>query len=234
MIGGCSLFQSQSNADSPQANARARDTQYMMQGTSQGSTTVFAPSQLHIGLPSATPARVQQNEANEGDSAAAQANNAATPPDMVAGGAQAEPGSAPAAIRDPVAAQLVPEARSYLGTMPCFSQGEQCQAQRLTLTVAPNGQWRSRTTYISNTDSAPQPLLQQGCWNTVDSTPVRLVLNTAAGNSTAEFSAVANNVLQVVSINSVRPNLTYHLTRQPDLDPISDLQAPPPLQCPTP
>src|SRR3546814_11047484 len=42
-------------------------------------------------------------------------------------------------------ARPLAEAKTFLGTIPCLTGGTTCSAQRLTLTLAPSGEWRSRS-----------------------------------------------------------------------------------------
>src|SRR3546814_13423067 len=41
-------------------------------------------------------------------------------------------------------ARLLPAAQTFLGHIPCLTGGTTCSAQRLTLTLTPTGEWRSR------------------------------------------------------------------------------------------
>ncbi len=51
------------------------------------------------------------------------------------------------------------------------------------------------------------------------------------GNVRADFSVPVNNTLRVRSVNGKTPNLNYTLTRQPDLDPVSELDKQPAPRC---
>ena len=108
----------------------------------------------------------------------------------------------------------------------------QCTAQRVTLTLAPNGRWRGRVAYLESDAKQGAPVVEQGCWNATDERPSRVILLDGKGNVRAEFAAAANNVLRVRSIAGQTPNLNYNLTRQPDLDPIDELAKAAAPQCP--
>lgn len=99
----------------------------------------------------------------------------------------------------------------------------QCTAQRVTLTLAPNGRWRGRTAYLENDPKKAAPVVEQGCWDATDERPPRVILLDGQGNVRVEFVVAANNVLRVRSVAGQTPNLNYNLTRQPDLDPIDEL-----------
>jgi len=119
-----------------------------------------------------------------------------------------------------------------MGTLPCFSPAMQCTAQRVTLTLAPNGRWRGRTAYLENDPQKGPAVTEQGCWDATDERPPRVILMDGKGNARAEFVVAANNVLRVRSIAGQTPNLNYNLTRQPDLDPIDELAKAQAPQCP--
>lgn len=108
----------------------------------------------------------------------------------------------------------------------------QCTAQRVTLTLAPNGRWRGRTAYLENDPKKAAPVVEQGCWDATDERPPRVILLDGQGNVRVEFVVAANNVLRVRSVAGQTPNLNYNLTRQPDLDPIDELAKAKAPQCP--
>lgn len=117
---------------------------------------------------------------------------------------------------------------TFLGTVPCLEPGGNCPAQRLTLTLAPSGEWRARTEYLP-AGERPQ-LVQRGCWNVVGTSPLRLQLETDSKVGKGVFSFVSNNVLRVMLLNDLKPGLEVRLTQQADVDGISELQGPP-LNC---
>jgi hypothetical protein len=119
-----------------------------------------------------------------------------------------------------------------MGTLPCFASGMQCDAQRITLTLAPNGRWRGRSAYLDNAPGHEKPIAEQGCWQVTDEKPPRVFLVGRDNNVRAEFIVAANNVLRLRAVAGVTPNLNYTLTRQPDMDPINELAKQTPPMCP--
>lgn len=166
----------------------------------QGRSSARAPSQLQFGFGN-TAANTQPTTA-------------------------AEVASANAAIQ----ARPLAEAKTFLGTVPCMAQDSACQASRLTLTLAPDRQWRARTVLL-DAPASSEAIVQQGCWSVVGTQPLRIALRTSQGTSMANLSFVNDNVLRINRINDVTPTLDYHLTRQADIDPIDDLTAPASLDC---
>ena len=94
----------------------------------------------------------------------------------------------------------------------------------MTLTLAPNGRWRARSEPMAGPQGQPpsKPVLEQGCWDATTVRPVRVMLTDGQGATRADF-VVQNNALRVRSFNGQTPSLDYFLTRQPDLDPIGEL-----------
>lgn len=147
-------------------------------------------------------------------------------------GDTAEETAGKAAEEDADAAPGLPaplrRAGTFLGTVPCLEAGGNCPAQRLTLTLAPSGEWRARTEYLPAGEQPP--LVQRGCWNRVGETPLRIQLETENKVGKGVFSFASNNVLRVVLLNDLKPGLDVRLTRQADVDGISELQGAP-LDC---
>lgn len=205
----------------PPRESTVTDAQYQGQGAGY-RPLVQAPSQLQIALKAPAPGQPRKPEPTDEEAArlaALQENNAAA--------AATAAGSA-----SPAAHALVPQAQTYMGTVPCLSPSEQCVAQRVTLTLAPNGRWRSRTIYLNSTGESGAPSAQQGCWDATAEHPPRVLLFDAAGNPLMEFTVAANNVLRVGSVLGITPNLSYNFTRQPDLDPIDELGQTSAPKCP--
>ena len=128
-------------------------------------------------------------------------------------------------------ASVIPQPQTYLGTLPCFNPQLQCTAQRITLTLAPNGRWRARSGYLQASTQTGKNLADQGCWRAVPERPTRIILSERNGNVRAELIMGQGNVLRVRSVNGEAPNLAYKLTRQPDLDPIDELADQPTPAC---
>lgn len=127
---------------------------------------------------------------------------------------------------------LMPEPQTFSGTLPCFHPEMKCSAQRITLSLAPNGRWRARAAYLDQNSQNGSVELDQGCWRGVLMNPARVILLNLQGDTRAEMAMVGGNSLRLISLNGQNPNLTYTLTRQPDLDVISELDKKPAPNCP--
>jgi hypothetical protein len=127
---------------------------------------------------------------------------------------------------------LIPEPQTFSGTLPCFHPDMKCTAERITLSLAPNGRWRARTSYLDQDSKSGPVQLDQGCWRVSPMNPPRVMLLSAQGNVRAELSMTAGNSLKLLSMNGETPNLTYTLSRQPDLDPIAELDKKTAPNCP--
>lgn len=129
-------------------------------------------------------------------------------------------------------ASLIPEPQTYSGTLPCFHPEMKCTAQRITLTLAPNGRWRARAAYLDQTVQSGAKQFDQGCWRAILTSNPRITLLTGQGNVRAELIVTASgNALRLGSINGQTPNLSYNLARQPDLDPVDELNGKPSPSC---
>lgn len=129
-----------------------------------------------------------------------------------------------------IKARPLAEPKTFLGTLPCLTGGSACSATRITLTLAPGGEWRARTAFVDRPD-ASNNIVQQGCWNVIGTQPWRIVLQLQNEASKANLTFVNDNVLRVNFIDDIKPALDYHLTRQADIDPIDELKKPAALQC---
>ena len=219
----------------PPAGSSITDSQYNATSAS-ARQIVRAPSQLQISTDRLARRSAQDSHANPAaDSAtppaapgsAAQATRMAAAGDT-AGGANASADTAGApgtGSYHPAAARFAPQAQTYLGTLPCLTPGMNCAPTRMTLTLAPNGRWRARSEALAaapGQPSATKPVLEQGCWDATTVRPIRIMLSDGQGATRADF-VVQNNALRVRSFNGQAPNLDYFMSRQPDLDPISEL-----------
>ena len=217
--------------------------------------TLRAPNQIQFDLrpnqaqaaanaavaPNATPATPTRADAPAGRPAGQPATAVALAPGAASAAGDAppqDPGtlaispSAVAANLPSVQSQLIPEPQTFMGTVPCFSSEMQCTAQRITLTLAPNGRWRARAAYLERTNPDGGTQSEQGCWRAVMTAPPRIVILTSQGNVRADLSVIsAGNALQLGSINGQVPNLLYTLSRQPDMDPIDELNSRPAPNC---
>ncbi|MFT0851728.1 hypothetical protein VRY85_13220 [Achromobacter sp. F4_2707] len=122
------------------------------------------------------------------------------------------------------------EARSFLGTVPCPA-GLSCEAARFAVTLAPSGEWRSRTVLLTNNQPG-QTLVDQGCWNVIGSEPLRIVLaQPDQGGTMADLTFLNGNTLRVNMLHGSQPVLEHRLSRQADIDPIDELQGKPAISC---
>lgn len=232
---GCAKQKAEGYYDLP-AESTVTDAQY--QGSGAGYRTVIrAPSQVQIELK--PDARRQQNQNQQAVAAGQTTEDGQSVPEGAESGAGGAGGSAPAPVvpapapaANGITHSLVPQPQTYMGTLPCFSPAMQCTAQRVTLTLAPNGRWRGRTAYLDNDPKKGPPVSEQGCWDATEERPPRVILMDGQGNVRVEFVVAANNVLRVRSIGGQTPNLNYNLTRQPDLDPIDELASAAAPKCP--
>ena len=141
---------------------------------------------------------------------------------------------APANVRTSSSIQetLIPEPQTFSGTLPCFHPEMKCSAQRITLSLAPNGRWRARAAYLDQNIQNGAVQADQGCWRGTLTNPPRIVLLNPKGDVRTELSLNTGNNLRLISLNGEIPNLTYTLSRQPDLDPISELDKKAAPNCP--
>ncbi|HEU0229476.1 MAG TPA: hypothetical protein VFR20_02800 [Burkholderiaceae bacterium] len=173
----------------------------------QGTAQSKAPSQLQLGFGSQNQ-KANDNPAGNTESAVQTREWEATRP-----------------LREP---------KTFLGTVPCLTSPGACAATRVTLTLAPSGEWRARSTPLggngSNTGGA---VAQQGCWHVIGTAPLKILLQLNNLNPKATLTFINDNVLRIDSFNGVTPNLEYRLTRQADIDGIDELHGKPVLDCKT-
>ena len=135
-----------------------------------------------------------------------------------------------AAAQQPDFVRPLAEPKTFLGTIPCLVNGNACSANRVTLTLAPSGQWRLRTLVLDGPD-ARRSTAQQGCWQVIGSTPLRILLQLDKGGTKASLTFINDNLLRVDSLDNIKPNLEYRLTRQADIDGIDELNKAPHPSC---
>lgn len=177
------------------------------QKQAQGQRGARAPSQLQIGFGETETERNRQR-AEAAPAAVGNDTNAATSMNV----------------------RPLLEAKTFLGTVPCVGDPANCPAMRMTLTLAPSGEWRARTVPV-NAGSNASGIVQQGCWDVMGTTPLRIVLQAQGQEGSTGLTFVNDNVLRITSYNDIRPILDYHLTRQADIDPIDELADRPTLNC---
>jgi hypothetical protein len=203
---GCAQMQQAGYYNPPPASTT---TDAIAQGDGiYNNQTLRAPSQIQIGLQ-------QPSTANT----------------VVAAAADTTASSA-AAPTESVQATLIPEPQSFAGTLPCFHPEMKCSAQRVTITLAPNGRWRARATYLEQNSKNSNVQTEQGCWRASAQAVPRVVLLNGQGNVRAELAMTSGDVLRLISMNGSAANLTYNLARQPDLDSIDELKGKPAPNCP--
>ena len=217
LAAGCAQQRSQGYYNPPAASTTT-DAQYQGEGAGY-RPVVRAPSQLQIELKAPPPGQTRGRTDAE-DAAAAKATESS-----------ADAAAEAAGSVSPAAHALVPQPQTYMGTLPCLTPSPQCAAQRVTLTLAPNGRWRSRIAYLDNAGNLGKPSAEQGCWDATAERPPRVLLAGADGTQRIELIVAANNVLRVKSVLGKSPNLNYSLTRQPDLDAIDELSGQPAPKC---
>jgi uncharacterized lipoprotein NlpE involved in copper resistance len=215
LLTACAQMQ-QSGYYSLPAASSATDAQAQAEGA-YATQAVRPPNQIQIGLKSSAPAQQQTG-----------ANVTASP---AAGATVATSAAAAAGPLDTVRSELIPEPQTFAGTLPCFHPEMKCVAQRVTVTMSPNGRWRARAAYLGQNNKTSQ-LADQGCWRATAQAVPRIVLLNNQNNVRAELAMTSTNVLRLISINGDVPNLTYTLTRQPDLDPINELNNQTSPNCP--
>lgn len=175
----------------------------------QGRRGSRAPSQLQIGF---------------GETGAPKAHKH-TP-----ASAAAEPDHAESSASTSMDVRPLLEPKTFLGTVPCVNSDASCGAMRMTLTLAPSGEWRARTVPVAGaTDGSA--IIQQGCWDVMGNHPLRIILQAQGQESSTGLTFVNDNVLRINMYNDIRPILDYHLTRQADIDPIDELASQPVLNC---
>ncbi|MFA7668111.1 MAG: hypothetical protein WCX93_02070 [Burkholderiaceae bacterium] len=203
VLAGCAQPQ-QSSAlyDTSRENTKIDAESHAMGGTPR------AASQIQLGFGGEGPAQVQRPAPAAASQEAAQAGDA-------------EPGALPRPLA---------EARSFLGTVPCPS-GMACEAARFLVTLAPSGEWRSRTTTLVG-NQPRHTMVEQGCWDVIGDSPLRIALVHANQDTAkADMTFVNNNTLRVHTLNGVQPMLEHRLARQADIDPIDELKSRPALNC---
>ena len=178
----------------------------------QGDAGTVAPSQLQLGFGKHSTKGASSQGAAAGQPAGTAAASAASQPTGTAGAT-------------PIPEELR-ETRTYLGTVACPVTGQACPPRRMTLTLAPDGQWRNRSTPLDG--AAATTAL--GCWHLVSTEPARIVLQTG-DQATATLEFIQSNVLRVTQVNGKQPLLESRLTRQADIDPIPELAAKPAETC---
>jgi len=204
LLAGCAQQKAPGYYATPQESTLTDAQQH-----AQGRRGARAPSQLRIGFGETPEERARQ---------AAQASQAAE-------GAATAPAGDGAVLARPLQ-----EPKTFLGTVPCITGEPNCAASRITLTLAPAGEWRARVERVG-APAGTAPMTGHGCWNVIGTDPLRIMLQSADQLRTSSYTFLNDNVIRVDLYNDVRPLLDYHLTRQADIDPIDELAGQPALVC---
>ncbi|MCD8505260.1 MAG: copper resistance protein NlpE [Burkholderiaceae bacterium] len=206
LLAGCAQTQQPGYYNPPRASSTQDAIQFAEGGVT--SQTVTAPSQIQIKL-------------RPGQDGQSQTTQTAQVDGLTPAG-QAELQKEIGQDQAPHNA-LIPQPETFFGTLPCFHQDMRCTAQQVTLTLAPNGRWRARVSYLEKQQTSGKAETTQGCWRGLQMRPPRIVLLDASKNVRAELSMTSAEVLRLRTIDGQTPNLIYTLNRQPDLDPIAEL-----------
>jgi len=204
--------------------------------TRNAATSTVAPSAVAANTRATAPGQVAGTNMTSGAPTTAPTSDSANAPvdapPSNAGSTVDSSSSAAAAPAESLQATLIPEPQSFAGTLPCFHPEMKCSAQRVTITLAPNGRWRARATYLDQSSKNSAVQTDQGCWRASAQAVPRVVLLNNQGNVRAELAMTSGNMLRLISMNGGTANLTYNLSRQPDLDPIDELKGKPAPNCP--
>jgi hypothetical protein len=204
--------------------------------TRNPATSTVAPSAVAANTRAAAAGQVAGTNMTSGAPTTAPTSDSANAPvdapPSNAGSTVDSSSSAAAAPAESLQATLIPEPQSFAGTLPCFHPEMKCSAQRVTITLAPNGRWRARATYLDQSSKNSAVQTDQGCWRASAQAVPRVVLLNNQGNVRAELAMTSGNMLRLISMNGGTANLTYNLSRQPDLDPIDELKGKPAPNCP--
>jgi len=220
ILGGCSQMQQPGYYNPPKPSSQTDAV--AMAEAAYSQQTVRAPSQIQFEIKKPVAASTQTASVAQSKTTNAAEQNVGS--NNISNETITPIGPSPQA-------QLIPIVQTFAGTLPCFNREMKCTAQRITLTLAPNGRWRARAAYLDQNLASGKPLAEQGCWRTYNMQHPNIVLLDEAGNARADLVMTANNVLLLRSINGQTPNLNYTITRQPDVDPIAELDKMPVPNC---
>lgn len=126
---------------------------------------------------------------------------------------------------------LIPEGRTYLGSIPC--ETATCTVQRVTLTLLPDGRWRRISQPLVPSGSART---DAGCWRSEPGARPLIHLLPAGGSSSsanvASFSMQSPAVLNVQTLGAKALTRRYTLNIQADTASTSALQNDTSFFCP--
>lgn len=113
------------------------------------------------------------------------------------------------------------KSQTFLGTLACAPSNTACMPIRLLITMHPDGVWRLRA---SDTNQAKPPIVDQGCWHQIGSNPNRIILQTQNDTVLGDMSFMNPNQLRINVFNYITPTLETHLSRQPEMDSVTELE----------
>ncbi|MGX9934716.1 hypothetical protein ACVFVO_04980 [Advenella kashmirensis] len=126
---------------------------------------------------------------------------------------------------------LIPEGRTYLGSIPCETAA--CTVQRVTLTLLPDGRWRRISQPLVPSGSART---DAGCWRPEPGTPPMIHLLPASANgsgaSVASLRMQSPARLNVQTLGAKAVASRYTLNIQADTESTSALQNDTSFFCP--
>src|SRR3546814_14519982 len=89
------------------------------------------------------------------------------------------------------------QAKTFLGTVPCLDNAGGCSANRITLTIAPTGEWRARTVMLGPDASPHGKTSEQGCWSVIGIKPLRILLKLKTEKQKASLTLLNHTVLHI-------------------------------------
>ncbi|HLU01300.1 MAG TPA: hypothetical protein VKZ94_00970 [Advenella sp.] len=124
---------------------------------------------------------------------------------------------------------LIPEGRTYLGSIPC--ETSQCTVQRVTLTLLPDGRWRRLSQPLA---PAGPTRTDAGCWRPEPGAQPLIHLLPAGGGkvSVATLRMQTPAVLGVQALGAKAVTQRYTLNIQADTESTSALQNDTSFFCP--
>ncbi|HBP28862.1 MAG: hypothetical protein ACTIKR_15235 [Advenella sp.] len=126
---------------------------------------------------------------------------------------------------------LIPEGRTYLGSIPCETAA--CTVQRVTLTLLPDGRWRRISQALAPSGSAR---IDAGCWRPEPGAqPMIHLLPASASDSSASVASLRMQSPAVLYVQTLGANAVtrrYTLNIQADTESTSALQNDTSFFCP--
>lgn len=111
--------------------------------------------------------------------------------------------------------------QTFLGTIACAPSNSTCVPIRLLITMHPDGVWRLRASDMGQTKA---PIVDQGCWHQIGTNPNRIILQTQNDTVLGDMSFTNPNQLRINVFNYLTPTLETHLSRQPEVDSVAELE----------